>query len=91
MKKAWYDNNHEGKALRYGINKLLKKLKKTEDTEELIKILNCIAFSSNVKSNLAKLEYLTKDIKELKELVKKFLPQKIIGDIAELPNPSRQD
>lgn len=83
MKKAWYDNNHEGKLLRYGLNKLAKVLKKAEDVDDIIKIMNAVSVASNSKANIAKQQIIAKEIKELKLMVARVLPQRV--DVIELP------
>ena len=88
-KKAWFDNNHEGKLLRYGINKLAKKLKTSDDTDELIKILNCLSLASNSKANLGKFEIVDKKLNTLLTLLKEQQPKRFIADnySGELPRP----
>ena len=89
MKTAWSDNSHEGKLLRYGINKLAKKLKKTEDAEELIKILNAISTAANIKVGLARYEIQDQKLDMVIQLFKDRQLKKFIGDnlANELPKP----
>jgi len=79
-KKGWYDGNHEGKLLRRGINKLAKKLNEAEDTDEIIKIINCISTAANAKQNLAKYLHLDTKINELLVLMKKQEARNILTD-----------
>lgn len=66
---AWDDNNYEGKLLRKAIGKLAKKLKETDDTEELIKIINSISTASNAKVGLAKYEHQDKKMDKILQLL----------------------
>jgi len=60
-KTAWFDNNHEGKALRRIFNKLMKRFEKEFDNEDTeIGILGKIAYTLSIiaktKAELAKPE-----------------------------------
>jgi hypothetical protein len=90
---AWNDNNYEGKLLRSAISKLAKRLKKSDDlsTDELIKIINCMATASNAKKGLSEYEHYNKKLDHVlsllkeRELVKYNIEAK--DDIKHLPRP----
>jgi len=91
---AWNDNNFEGKLLRKAISKLAKRLKDEEDmpTEELVKLINCIATAANVKKGLAQYEHLDKKVSVLLDLLKsrelKIINNEAKDDNRELPRPT---
>lgn len=86
---AWNDNNYEGKLLRKAIGRLANKLKKAEDTEELIKIINAISTASNAKMNLARYEYQDKKLDHVLKLLKEKELTKYndeaLNDLKQLP------
>lgn len=86
---GWVDNNHEGKLIRFGINKLAKKLKQAEETDEIVKIMNAISVASNAKANLSKYEVMDKKLNLLLTLLKEQQPKRFIADnySGELPRP----
>ena len=87
---AWNDNNFEGKLLRKAIGKLAKKLKNTDDTDEIIKITNAISAASNAKKGLAQYEHLDDKYSKVLEAYDFFklhqnMPE-VIEDAKYLPN-----
>lgn len=93
-KHAWNDNNYEGKLIRYGINKIAKKLKISDDTDEIIKLLNAISTASNAKANLAKYEHLDKKLDHVLQLLKhrelKVINLEAVNDLKQLPGQPDQ-
>lgn len=90
-RKAWFDGEHEGKLLRYGINKLAKQLRKAEDSDEIIKLLNAIGYAANAKQNIAKQQLLDGKVTELLKLIKEQNARKIFVDNQSHELPRKQD
>lgn len=73
-RKAWYNAEYEGKALRRVFNQLLKRFEKMakdeeSDIEKLGRLGHMLTVVAKTKQELAKYEYQDKRIKELEEYI----------------------
>ena len=73
---AWNDNSHEGKIIRRLVDRLNSKVNKTEDVDEMIKILNAISNAANTKTNIAKYEKMDDKLNSVLKLLKEFKDSK---------------
>jgi hypothetical protein len=90
-RKSWINNEYEGKLLRYAINKLAKKLKKTEDTEDIIKITNAISTAANSKLALVKYEVMDDKIDLLMTMLKSRELKKYVEENVAKELPGAED